>query len=175
MTSSNTAQGTLGEHETNIVSLPMLIERRFVPDAREFPFRQTLHQYPQITMVQAYLTDEYKTTVREEFHGDKIYIYKERKKDGPWRVISSYEYGEKLQSAVCTLRKTRTILIIDGVEVFVDEYEGKKLAGYMQVRVLFHAHDSAYQFQPPSWFGPEVTHRRGLYSGFMLAKQGRAR
>ena len=54
------------------------------------------------------------------------------------------------------IEKTRRILRIGGVQVEVDEYGGV-LAGLVVAEVEFADEQAARAFQPPGWFGRELT------------------
>ena len=54
------------------------------------------------------------------------------------------------------LRKHRHVLPHDGLEIEVDVYEGE-LEGLMVAEVEFDSEEQARGFEPPAWFGDEVT------------------
>lgn len=70
------------------------------------------------------------------------------------------------------VEKVRHLVPLDGGLVAeVDEYEGA-LAGLRTVEVELPDHASAETFEPPAWFGAELTGRPG-WSNAELALQGR--
>ncbi len=54
------------------------------------------------------------------------------------------------------LEKTRRVVRIDGAQAEVDEYSGD-LAGLVVAEVEFADEAAARAFQPPGWFGRELT------------------
>ena len=66
------------------------------------------------------------------------------------------------------IEKTRHVLP-DGVEV--DVYDGE-LAGLMVAEIEFPSEDESAAFEPPDWFGPEVT-EDPRYKNRALAVDGR--
>jgi len=70
---------------------------------------------------------------------------KERQADALWELTS----GRRLQ-------KVRREMRVDGVDVEVDEYAGP-LDGLVVLEVEFVDEAAARAFEPPAWFGREVT------------------
>lgn len=69
------------------------------------------------------------------------------------------------------LEKSRAkVPLAEGVVAEVDRYAGK-LAGLAVVEVEFDHREQAEAFEPPPWFGEELTGRRG-WSNAALARDG---
>ncbi|MGB4442315.1 MAG: CYTH domain-containing protein [Coriobacteriia bacterium] len=68
------------------------------------------------------------------------------------------------------IEKRRHLLAEGDVTYEVDVFEGS-LQGLLLAEVEFHSLDEARSFEPPAWFGPEVTHDIG-YSNAALAVRG---
>jgi adenylate cyclase len=68
------------------------------------------------------------------------------------------------------LEKLRRLMRVDGVEAEVDEYGGE-LAALVVVEIEFDDEQAARAFQPPSWFGREVT-GEAPYANRSLACEG---
>jgi len=68
------------------------------------------------------------------------------------------------------LEKTRRRMRLGGVEAEVDEYGGD-LQGLVVVEVEFDDADAARAFQPPAWFGRELT-GEAAYANRSLACDG---
>jgi CYTH domain-containing protein len=75
------------------------------------------------------------------------------------REISREEFEEAWPSTEGRrLEKTRAeIALADGLVAEVDVFSGS-LAGLRYVEVEFDDEESAHSFEPPPWFGREVTH-----------------
>jgi CYTH domain-containing protein len=70
------------------------------------------------------------------------------------------------------LEKVRSEVVLDdGVVAEVDRYEGP-LDGLVTVEVEFASEDEAARFEPPAWFGRELTGEAG-WSNAALARHGR--
>jgi CYTH domain-containing protein len=68
------------------------------------------------------------------------------------------------------IEKRRHLLTEDDVTYEVDVFEGS-LRGLLLAEVEFRSLDEARSFEPPTWFGPEVTYDIG-YSNASLAVHG---
>ncbi len=85
----------------------------------------------------------------------------------------SEEQFEKLWKKVETdlvIKKRYLIPINDDLTAELDIYEGQ-LSGFMNVEVEFSTLKDAVLFEPPKWFGAEVTEDR-RYSNASLVKYG---
>lgn len=67
--------------------------------------------------------------------------------------------------------KVRHRVVVGGVIAEVDLYEGP-LAGLCTVEVEFESVDAANRFEPPPWFGPDLTEIAG-WDNASLARRGR--
>lgn len=96
---------------------------------------------------------------------------------GRVRVEEQLELDERQAEALWGLtgerriEKTRRTVTVGGHEVEVDEYGGE-LAGLLVAEVEFPDEATASRFQPPRWFGREVTGEPG-YGNRDLACRGR--
>ena len=68
------------------------------------------------------------------------------------------------------IEKRRHVLAGEGVTYEVDVFEGS-LRGLLLAEVEFHTLEDARRFEPPAWFGAEVTYDVG-YSNASLAVHG---
>jgi CYTH domain-containing protein len=68
------------------------------------------------------------------------------------------------------IEKTRRRAPYDDVEIEVDEYAGT-LAGLLVAEVEFDDEAASHRFEPPDWFGSEVTGDR-RYANRALASDG---
>ncbi|MFL5871322.1 MAG: CYTH domain-containing protein [Solirubrobacterales bacterium] len=69
------------------------------------------------------------------------------------------------------LSKTRHLVPLDGLTAEIDVYEGE-LEGLVVVEVEFSSEADADRFEPPEWFGRELT-GDDRYSNERLAVEGR--
>lgn len=70
------------------------------------------------------------------------------------------------------LEKVRyAVVLADGLVAELDRYEGD-LAGLVTVEVEFSSEEEAARFEPPEWFGRELTGETG-WSNAALARHGR--
>lgn len=157
--------------------IPMEHERRFFPSRENLP--EDLDSYPKIYIFQGYLEDELKTRIRHEYDcSSGMSSYSMTRKSGKGvsrqedeREITQDEFGVLVVRDGCFLEKTRYFVPWEGVVVEINIFSGRKLEGYVQIEVEFDSHEEAMAFDPPDWFGPEVTDddQHGNYS---LAKNG---
>jgi CYTH domain-containing protein/CHAD domain-containing protein len=68
------------------------------------------------------------------------------------------------------IEKTRYVIPIDGAEAELDVF-ADDLTGLVLVEVEFDSDEAMAEFEPPAWFGPEVTDD-GRYSNASLAVDG---
>lgn len=68
------------------------------------------------------------------------------------------------------IEKTRRVMRVGGVDAEVDEYTGD-LAGLVVVEVEFADEDASRAFEPPPWFGRELT-GDPAYANRSLASDG---
>ena len=133
------------------------IERKFLlgglPPALAFARRRAIHQgYVAIdgdTEVRIRRTPKGSTlTIKHgsgEVRVEEELELDERRADALWELTE----GRRLQ-------KVRREMRVDGIDVEVDEYSGA-LDGLVVAEVEFVDEASSQAFEPPSWFGREVT------------------
>jgi CYTH domain-containing protein len=157
------------------MQIPMEHERRFFPNLVTFTFDKDL--YPSTLITQAYLEDNLRTRIRDEFDRLTGHTYTQTRKTGEGisrpedeHKISKKAYDAMLTIATCQLVKIRYFMQCDGFVAQINFFEGD-LTGYAQIEVEFDTEEEAKAFIPPVWFGLEVTNdnRHGNYS---LAKYG---
>ncbi len=134
----------------------MEIERKFLP--KELPFH--LEDHPHIQMEQGYLCTAPVVRVRRE--GEQyVLTYKSsgmmaREEYNLPLTRQAYEHlAEKIDG--CLIKKTRYRIPLDNgltaeLDVFLPPHAPLKL-----LEVEFPNKESALSFEPPSWFGEDVT------------------
>ena len=148
----------------------MEIERKFLlhslPDG--------IDQYEHADIEQAYISVE--PTIRLRKRNNEYYL---TVKQGGFLAREEVEFSitktqfdhlwEKIETNI--IRKTRVLIPLqDGLIAEADIYQGV-LQGLMTVEVEFDNIDQANCFNPPSWFGPDVTDDPN-YSNSSLAING---
>ncbi|MDE7299748.1 MAG: CYTH domain-containing protein [Lachnospiraceae bacterium] len=67
----------------------------------------------------------------------------------------------------CLIEKTRYVLpLADGLKAELDIFEGK-LDGLVFVEVEFESEEQAVRFQPPQWFGEEVSDQECFSNAYL--------
>jgi adenylate cyclase len=155
--------------------IPKEHERRFFPDLSTFMFDKD--QHPSKLITQAYLEDELRTRIRDEFSSSTGHTYTQTRKTGEGvsrpedeHKISKKAFDAMLKNAKCQLVKIRYFMQCDGFIAQVNFFEGD-LAGYVQIEVEFETEEEAKAFVPPAWFGLEVTLDK-RHDNYWLAKCG---
>lgn len=161
--------------------IPFEHERRFslnVTDGEEeivkMPFGFT--RYVPTAIVQGYLDDPFKTRIRDECRNDEHVYTKTRKigqdlscrKDN--HEVSKKEFDMLWEGVKYYLMKNRYSIPWFGTMIQLNTYHND-LAGYMQFEVEFDSQDDALAFNPPLWFGQEVTDNI-RHEDYFLAKLG---
>lgn len=155
--------------------IPVEHERRFFPNLATFMFNKD--QYPSTLIIQAYLEDELRTRIRDEFDRLTGHVYTQTRKTGDGvsrpedeHKISKKAFDAMLENATCQLVKIRYFMPYDGFVAQVNFFEGD-LSGYVQIEVEFDTEEEANPFVPPAWLGLEVTHDK-RHGNYWLAKYG---
>lgn len=110
---------------------------------------------------QGYLTISAEAETRVRQAGQHYWLTTKRGKGlvrGEYEIELSAAQFDELWPATEGLRltKLRYAIPLDGAECIVDVYQGQ-LAGLRVAEVEFDSVESAQAFQPPAWFGTEVT------------------
>jgi adenylate cyclase len=149
------------------------IERKFVPVA--LPLDVKLG--PAVEMRQGYLAEEGETTVRLRV-ADGMATLTIKAGRGLTRteveIPITTSQAEALWPATAGRRveKVRHRVVLDSGHVAeIDLYAGD-LAGLCTIEVEFASVDEAHEFDPPAWFGADVTGDR-RWSNNALARTGR--
>jgi adenylate cyclase len=133
------------------------IERKFLlselPSALAFARRRAI--------LQGYLAIDGDTEVRVRRTpaGSTLTI---KHGSGEVRVEEELELGQRQADALWELtdgrrlQKVRRVMRVDGFDVEVDEYTGA-LDGLVVAEIEFIDEQSARAFEPPAWFGREIT------------------
>jgi adenylate cyclase len=149
------------------------IERKFLPE--KLP--ADLEAHPSTDIEQGYLsTGDDGPEVRIRRHGDQFTLTI-KSSGARERVEEELSLDERMfrslwpLSAGRRVEKTRyRISRPDGLTVELDVYHGR-LDGLVTAEVEFRSRDAADSFDPPSWFGHEVTDD-GRYKNKRLATDG---
>lgn len=145
----------------------MEIERKFLISA----LPEKLQQYPVWLLEQAYLCREPVVRVRREECGEeKQYILTYKSKGLMVREeynlplnAASYEHlKQKADGRVITKKRYR-IPTEEGLTIELDVFEGE-LAGLVLAEVEFPDEQTAERYQPPQWFGREVTYEKTYHN-----------
>lgn len=153
-------------------------ERRFFPNLKDWIFDSTF--FEETFILQGYLEDFLRIRVRKETDpfGVIKYTQTRKSKNGISRpeneeVISEDAFNQSWKEVKCLLEKSRYFIPLDseGLQFAEINIFHGSLRGYVQIEVKFDSHEEAVAFNPPGWFGKEVTDdsRHGNYS---LAKNG---
>jgi adenylate cyclase len=152
------------------------IERKFVPDSMP----STDGWAPPVALRQGYLAEEGDVTVRVRFAGRQARLTV-KAGDGVHRVelevpvdpFVADRLWPSTEGRRVTKRRYEVPLGDDhaGLTAEVDFYEGA-LEGLCTVEVEFDSLAAAEAFQPPAWFGREVTDR-AAWTNASLARNGR--
>lgn len=147
----------------------MEIERKYL--IHSIPFR--LDDYPHRSLEQGYLSTEPVVRVRKD---DDNYVLTYKSKGFLVReeynlplTKESYEHlREKIDGRL--IQKERyCIPYADGLTIELDIFKGD-LSPLVMAEVEFQNETSAGEFQPPSWFGEEVTYSK-KYHNSMLSRE----
>lgn len=162
-------------HTKSVDELVFEHERRFFPDLSQVPFEY--HKFPSVFIIQGYLNDIHKTRIRNTYDGEKT-VYSQTRKTGEGIsrgeheiILSKTEYQTLFRQVEYSLRKYRYFIPYqEGVEIQLNIFK-YELAGYVQIEVEFESYEAAIAFEPPLWFGIEVTHIKA-HGNRSLAKRG---
>ena len=147
------------------------IERRFV--VKYLP--ENLNQHPHERITQGYLQTNDGTSVRLRKEKGKYY-QTTKTGSGKVRAETNIEISKELFDALWhltkgrRLEKTRYEIPYKGRTIQLDIYHGK-LRGLITCEVEFDSEKECDKFEPPNWFGKEVTENKN-YSNKNLAANG---
>lgn len=148
----------------------MEIERKFLTKA--IPFDITA--YPCKAITQAYLS--FSPTIRIRRSNADYFLTVKGKGD---LAREEFELPITEEEFAALLRKTEGVPVVkkrylvplaDGLTAEVDIYEGA-LAGLLTTEVEFPSIEAAEQFDPPEWFGRDVS-REAAYKNTSLSRDG---
>jgi adenylate cyclase len=144
------------------------IERKFL--AGELP--ADVHAQPATRIRQAYLSIE-PAEVRVRSSDDRAHELTVKSVGGLERTevtlpLTAEQFEELWVLAPASIEKDRSSYAVEGWTAEVDVYAGK-LTGLVVVEVEFPTAADAASFDPPSWFGAEVTEDR-RYRNSALAR-----
>ena len=144
----------------------MEIERKFL--VKSLP--DNLDEYPHTFIEQGYLSTGPVVRVRQD--GDSYYLtYKgggmmaREEYNLPLNRQSYLHLKEKADGNIITKVRYR-IPLEDGLTAELDVFSGV-MEGLVMVEVEFPDEQSAVSYQPPSWFGPDVTFDKHDHNSYM--------
>jgi len=148
----------------------MEIERKFLPKS----LICDLTPYKQFEIEQAYISVD--PTIRLRRQNSEYYLTFKQKgllaREEAEFTITKAQFDhlwEKIETN--PIRKTRALIpLADGLTAEIDVYHGV-LEGLVTIEVEFISLDQAKRFDPPNWFGAEVTEDPN-YSNSSLAVNG---
>ncbi len=148
----------------------MEIERKFL--VKELP--DNLDSYPHTQIEQGYLSTGPVVRVRQD--GDSYYLtYKgggmmvREEYNLPLTKKAYFHLREKADGHLITKVRYR-IPLDDGLTAELDIFSGV-MEGLIMVEVEFPDEQSAFTYEPPAWFGKDVTLDRRYHNSYM-AKHG---
>lgn len=147
------------------------IERRFL--IKDLP--KDLDKYKNFEVTQGYLKTDDGTSVRLREAGNK-YFYTVKVGTGKVRDETEIEISNTLFNSLWHLTKGRRIhktrheISFNGSTIQLDIYK-KKLEGLVTVEVEFKTLEECNAFNPPEWFGEEVTENK-KFTNKNLASHG---
>ncbi len=146
----------------------MEIERKFL--VRVLP--EQLNRYPVLKIEQGYLSEDPVVRIRRQ-NEDYILTYKSR------GLLSREEYNLPLTKEAflhlmskidgIPIRKKRYCIPLDPYTIELDVFEGA-LTGLFLAEVEFPTEQEALAFQPPVWFGQEVTYDPSYHNSNLALK-----
>lgn len=146
----------------------MEIERKFL--VRVLP--EQLNRYPVLKIEQGYLSEDPVVRIRRQ-NEDYILTYKSR------GLLSRKEYNLPLTKEAflhlmskidgIPIRKKRYCIPLDPYTIELDVFEGA-LTGLFLAEVEFPTEQEALAFQPPVWFGQEVTYDPSYHNSNLALK-----
>lgn len=147
----------------------MEIERKYL--IQSIPFR--LDDYPHRSLEQGYLSTEPVVRVRRD-GDDYILTYKSkgflvREEYNLPLTKESYEHLRSKIDGRLIQKERYCIPYTGGLTIELDIFKGE-LAPLIMAEVEFQSETSANEFQPPCWFGAEVTYSK-KYHNSMLSRE----
>ena len=144
----------------------MEIERKFIP----IQLPENLNSFQHHQIEQAYLNTAPVVRIRRQ--DDEYFLtYKgggmmaREEYNLPLNQKSYYHLLEKADGNIIT--KTRFLIPIgNNLTAELDIFEGKFL-GMQLVEVEFESIEQAHTFQPPEWFGEDVTHDKHYHNSYL--------
>ncbi len=139
----------------------MEIERKFLPNPEAFK-ELDLAQYESHTIMQAYISrdptirirrldDSYILTVKS------VALLAREEFELPLSLEQFENLSKKTEDGV--IEKTRYLIPLKNHTAEVDVFSGK-LDGLILIEVEFDSLEDSQNFEPPSWFGEDVTNDR---------------
>jgi adenylate cyclase len=168
MNRSSSEPGRSGKNRMN-----MEIERKFLIDASLLP--RDLKERSSSLIVQGYLTDEAEAEIRVR-KKDRDCFLTIKKGTGLVREEREIRLTKSNFNKLWPLTKAmrvekRRYIVPAGIHVIeLDVYQGK-LKGLVTAEVEFPSMESCLDFQPPAWFGPDISKNEG-YKNRSLAVRG---
>ena len=134
----------------------MEIERKFLVSALPLDYKN----YPHLHLEQGYLSTEPVLRIRKE---DDTYYFTYKSKGLLSReeynlplTKESYEHLKKKSDGILIVKTRYLIPYLDSYLIELDLFEDSYL-GLILAEVEFSSEKEANSFQPPSWFGEDVT------------------
>lgn len=147
----------------------MEIERKYL--IKDIPFEPDSYNKKEI--IQCYLNPVQKGIERRvRKKGEKFY-YTEKSfgdliREEKEHEISKEEFENLLSEKINNpIYKTRYIIPFNNYTIELDIYQ-KQLSGLITADVEFNSLEESNQFNPPHWFGKEITYEK-KYKNFILA------
>jgi adenylate cyclase len=171
--SAELVNNRIGRNITGKTRMSTEIERKFLVDPSSLP--KDIKKHPNSSIIQGYLAVEGKTEIRVRKKGRNFYltvktgsgILREEKEiqltrhnfDKLWPLTK----GKRI-------KKTRYLIPAGENQIELDIYDGR-FRGLMTAEVEFSSMKSSGNFQPPAWFGPDISEDDG-YKNKNLAVHG---
>lgn len=157
-------------------NIPLEIERKFLIDLNALP-EGVIKTAEKFVYVQTYISFEPEVRVRSiDGKYFRITVKLPKDEEGLARseidvLISEQEYNKLLEMKMGeTIYKTRHRFYVGETKILVDVYTGW-LDGLAVAEVEFDSVEAAAQFEPPKWFGKDITSDK-RYKNASLAQFG---
>ncbi len=138
------------------------IERKFLVDTNSVPIKLSTVKKYEVSQFYTTLEDEYEERARKQ---DDKYTVTTKRGRGMIREESEHyigkeEYGQMEKRRIgCIIEKTRYEIPFGNLIIELNIYKGG-LRGLAVAEVEFNSEKSSGEFNPPEWFGKEVTQDR---------------
>lgn len=142
----------------------MEIERKFLINMKQLP--DNLESYPHIRLEQAYISTNPVLRIRKK---DDVYILtykgegfiKREEVEFPLQEDSYTHLLTKTDGNIIT--KTRYLIPDSERTIELDVFSGA-FDGLLLAEVEFPCEEDAYSYQPPTWFGPDVSNESTFHN-----------